>query len=386
VAADLFFSLAVHAGRDPARHRARAVDAAQGWKSSAVLVLVALPLLIPWNVVGTIWQIFGRADIGLLGYFAAMLGMDYNYTGNPVDAWVDGARDGRLALDQRWSRCCAMPACVDPRRLLPGRAASTAPRKWAVFRYIQLPKMRGVLMIAVLLRFMDSFMIYTEPFVLTGGGPGNATTFLSRTSPKAVGQFDLGPAAAFSLIYFLIILLFCASCSTTGCRPGHVRRRSRVKDAFFAEPPQEQMMLMRDGAQRQGGSMDKRRPRRGIAVPRLLYLIFAAVADLLDRQHELQDQPGDPLDVHALAAELHLGQLPAHLHRPVLVLGLHQQPDLRGDQHRDLARRGAAGGLRVLALPLPRRQARVLLAADEPHDAAGGVRCCRSSSSTRRSA
>ena len=65
-------------------------------------------------------------------------------------------------------------------------------------------------MIAVLLRFMDSFMIYTEPFVLTGGGPGNATTFLSQyLTQKAVGQFDLGPAAAFSLIYFLIILLLC---------------------------------------------------------------------------------------------------------------------------------------------------------------------------------
>src|SRR3546814_11090019 len=66
--------------------------------------------------------------------------------------------------------------------------------------------MRGVLMIAVLLRFMDSFMIYTEPFVLTGGGPGDATTFLSQyLTQKAVGQFDLGPAAAFSLINFLII-------------------------------------------------------------------------------------------------------------------------------------------------------------------------------------
>ena len=82
--------------------------------------------------------------------------------------------------------------------------------KVAVFRYIQLPKMSGVLMIAVLLRFMDSFMIYTEPFVLTGGGPGNATTFLSQyLTQKAVGQFDLGPAAAFSLIYFFIILLLC---------------------------------------------------------------------------------------------------------------------------------------------------------------------------------
>ena len=81
--------------------------------------------------------------------------------------------------------------------------------RWAVFRYIELPKMQGVLLIAVLLRFMDSFMIYTEPFVVTGGGPGSSTTFLSIDLVKmAVGQFDLGPAAAMSLIYFLIILLF----------------------------------------------------------------------------------------------------------------------------------------------------------------------------------
>src|SRR5262249_16444308 len=80
---------------------------------------------------------------------------------------------------------------------------------FAVFRYIQLPKMGRVLTIAVLLRFMDSFMIYTEPFVVTGGGPGNSTTFLSIDLVQmAIGQFDLGPAAAWSLIYFLIILLF----------------------------------------------------------------------------------------------------------------------------------------------------------------------------------
>jgi glycerol transport system permease protein len=80
-------------------------------------------------------------------------------------------------------------------------------RPWAVFRYIQLPKLKYVLTIAILLRFMDSFMIYTEAVVLTGGGPGTATTFLSIDLQKiALGQFDLGPAGAMSIIYFLIIL------------------------------------------------------------------------------------------------------------------------------------------------------------------------------------
>ena len=182
---------------------------ATGWRASAVLVIVALSLLIPWNVVGTIWQIFGRSDIGLLGATLAKLGIEYNYTGNSFDAWLTV-----LVMDVwHWTPLVAL-LCYAGLRSIPDAYYQAAQidgaSKFSVFRFIQLPKMRGVLMIAVLLRFMDSFMIYTEPFVLTGGGPGNATTFLSQyLTQKAVGQFDLGPAAAFSLIYFLIILLLC---------------------------------------------------------------------------------------------------------------------------------------------------------------------------------
>ena len=51
----------------------------RGFWASLVLVLMALPLLIPWNVVGTIWQIYGRADIGLAGWAVNSLGIDYIY-------------------------------------------------------------------------------------------------------------------------------------------------------------------------------------------------------------------------------------------------------------------------------------------------------------------
>ncbi|AOB31707.1 ABC transporter permease [Bordetella sp. H567] len=182
---------------------------ASGWQASAVLVIVALSLLIPWNVVGTIWQVFGRTDIGLLGAALSWMGVNYNYTGADLDAWLTV-----LVMDVwHWTPLVAL-LCYAGLRAIP-QAYYQAARidgasRMAVFRYIELPKMRGVLMIAVLLRFMDSFMIYTEPFVLTGGGPGNSTTFLSQyLTQKAVGQFDLGPAAAFSIVYFLIILLLC---------------------------------------------------------------------------------------------------------------------------------------------------------------------------------
>ena len=180
---------------------------ADGWKASVVLVIVSLSLLIPWNVVGTIWQIFGRADIGLLGYSLNALGISYNNAANTADAGVTV-----LVMDVRhWTTLVAL-LCYSGLRAIPDvyyqAARIDRASAWAVFRHIQLPKMKSVLLIAVMLRFMDSFMIYTEPFVLTGGGPGNATTFLSQTlTQMAVGQFDLGPAAAFSLVYFLIILL-----------------------------------------------------------------------------------------------------------------------------------------------------------------------------------
>ena len=179
----------------------------RGKMAAVVLVLMAMPLLIPWNVVGTIWQIFGRTDIGLLGAFLNGIGIDYNYASDPTDAWITV-----LAMDVwHWTSLVAL-LCYSGLRAIPEAYYQAAKidraSSWAIFRYIQLPKLRNVLVIAVLLRFMDSFMIYAEPFVLTGGGPGNATSFLSQTLTKmAVGQFDLGPAAAFSIVYFLIVLL-----------------------------------------------------------------------------------------------------------------------------------------------------------------------------------
>ena len=82
------FSLSVLAVEIPLGILLALAMPATGWKSSAVLVLVALSLLIPWNVVGTIWQIFGRADIGLLGATLQGLGLDYSYTGNASHAWL----------------------------------------------------------------------------------------------------------------------------------------------------------------------------------------------------------------------------------------------------------------------------------------------------------
>ena len=176
---------------------------------SVCLVLMALPLLIPWNVVGAMWNIFALPEIGLLGQIINGMGFDYNFTQQPIAAWFT-----TILMDVwHWTSLVVLLAYAGLRSIPDAyyqAAKIDGASGWAVFRYIQLPKMKRVLTIAILLRFMDSFMIYTEPFVLTGGGPGNTTTFLSIDLVKiALGQFDLGPAAAMSLIYFLIVLLLC---------------------------------------------------------------------------------------------------------------------------------------------------------------------------------
>ncbi|CAG1010456.1 Diacetylchitobiose uptake system permease protein NgcF [Burkholderiales bacterium] len=174
---------------------------------SVCLVLMAMPLLIPWNVVGAMWNILALPDIGLLGRTLNALGFEYNFTRQPLSAWftlvaMDVWHWTSLVVLLAYAGLSAIPDAFYQAAKIDGAS------RWAVFRHIQLPKMKRVLMIAVLLRFMDSFMIYTEAVVLTGGGPGNATTLLSIDLVKiALGQFDLGPGAAMSLIYFLIILL-----------------------------------------------------------------------------------------------------------------------------------------------------------------------------------
>jgi glycerol transport system permease protein len=173
------------------------------------LVLLALPMLIPWNVVGVIWQIFARADIGLFGAALTGLGLHYNDTQDTVSAWctivvMDVWHWTPLVVLLSYAGLRAIPDAYYQAAKIDGAS------RWATFAYIEFPKLHKVLVIAVLLRFMQTFMIYTEPFVVTGGGPGSATTFLSIDLVKiALGQVDLGNAAAMSLVYNLITITLC---------------------------------------------------------------------------------------------------------------------------------------------------------------------------------
>jgi glycerol transport system permease protein len=171
------------------------------------LVLLGIPLLIPWNVVGIIWRVFTRSDIGVLPAAFDWFGYSYSVSSSTIDAWWTV-----LAMDiWHWTPlvvliCYAGLQAIPEEYYMAAKIDRASP--WKTFRYVTLPNLRGVLIIAVLLRLMDSFKIYAEPFVLTGGGPGSSTTFLSTyTSRMAIGGFQMGRGAATSLIYFFIVIL-----------------------------------------------------------------------------------------------------------------------------------------------------------------------------------
>lgn len=190
-----------------------------------ILVLLGIPLLIPWTVVGIVWILITRTDVGIIPLFFKIWGYEYNVALHQIDAWWTV-----VVIDAwHWSPLVAL-LCYAGLQAIPKEFYQAAQIDrasiWATFRYITLPKIRYILIIAVLLRFMDSFKIYDEPFILTGGGPGNSTTFLSiYSSRKAIGGFEMGLGAAVSLIYFFIVIVLCYILYTIMIHAGRVEGR-----------------------------------------------------------------------------------------------------------------------------------------------------------------
>jgi glycerol transport system permease protein len=179
----------------------------RSWLATVALIGLGLPLLIPFNVVGIIWRVFTRADLGIVPLILSGTGYQYDVALNPVDAYLTVV----VAEVWHWTPLIVL-LCYAGLNAIPDAFYQAAEidgaSRWRTFLYVTLPRLRSVLTIAVLLRLMDSFRIYTEVFLLTGGGPGTSTTFLSDVLVrKAVGGFEFGYAAALSLIYFFVILV-----------------------------------------------------------------------------------------------------------------------------------------------------------------------------------
>jgi glycerol transport system permease protein len=177
----------------------------RGGPSTACLILLGVPLVIPWNVVGMVWRVFTRSDLGVIPGLLAAFGYDYRPVENVWDAWATV-----IVMDVwHWVPLVAL-LCYAGLQTIPApyyqAARIDGASAWSTFRYVTLPRLRYVLVIAVLLRAMDSFNIYSEPFVLTGG----FIKFLNiHTSEVAAPHADWGLGAATSLVYLYVVVILC---------------------------------------------------------------------------------------------------------------------------------------------------------------------------------
>jgi multiple sugar transport system permease protein len=81
--------------------------------------------------------------------------------------------------------------------------------EWQIFRYIKLPMLRNIILIAIVIRFMEALKLFDYPFILTGGGgPGFATETLSiYTYIVGIQTGRLGYASSISMVLLVIILI-----------------------------------------------------------------------------------------------------------------------------------------------------------------------------------
>jgi multiple sugar transport system permease protein len=176
-------------------------------------VLVFLPVVIPPVVSILLWKIFfDPSDRGLFNTLFGFIGVD------PLP-WLQSPSSAMLSivLVATWGSFgsatiiyLATVLSIDTQLYEAAEidGASILSRFW----HITLPQMRGTILLMLLLQIIGTFQIFTEPYLLTGGGPNNATlTLLMLVFRYAFLYGNFGQAAALSLMLAVALSVFAAA-------------------------------------------------------------------------------------------------------------------------------------------------------------------------------
>ena len=147
----------------------------RGRAGEAVRAVFIIPMVLPPVVVALTWKILFTPDVSVLNWLLGLAGL-------PQPAWLT---DPTLAL---WAIIVAdvwewfpfvLLAVLAALQMMPEEpieaAAIDGASRWQVFRHVELPLLRPVLLVAALFRLIDSMKAFPHIFIMTGGGPGVAT-------------------------------------------------------------------------------------------------------------------------------------------------------------------------------------------------------------------
>lgn len=172
--------------------------------ASLMLMCLAIPLVVPTNMIAGLWLALLRPEgLGGQALSALHLTLDYKFTALHTWALI-------LIVDTwHWLGLVVVLAYAGLSSIQPAHyqaAAVDSATRWAVFRWIELPQISGALWIVLLLRLVDSFMIYTEVMAINAGGPNDATTFLSLELGEDIKAYSYGTSAARAMVDFIFVL------------------------------------------------------------------------------------------------------------------------------------------------------------------------------------
>jgi multiple sugar transport system permease protein len=175
--------------------------------------ILILPWLFPDVVVGLLWKWLYNPMYGLFNHLLTQ----FHLTNTPI-AWLDNPN---VALYAVIAACIWKGYPLSMILILAGLQSISKDlyeaseidgcTKWKSFRYVTIPGLMPVLMVTVILETVWWFKHFTTVWLLTAGGPVNATDVISIDIYKTAFQdFRWGPAAATSVIVFIICLLISA--------------------------------------------------------------------------------------------------------------------------------------------------------------------------------
>ncbi|MBD3306458.1 ABC transporter permease subunit, partial [candidate division KSB3 bacterium] len=170
--------------------------------------VLILPMFLNPVAVGTIWYILYEPSIGPLNYFLSLVGIgQVNWLGSTsIALW-----SVLIADVWQWSPFIFLLVLSTlqgiPQNLIEAAEIDGA-SDLAILRRIKLPLIRGTIFVAAFLRAMDAFRIFPKIYVMTGGGPGQATESASIYILKTAFRFfEMGYAASMTIVMLVMLVI-----------------------------------------------------------------------------------------------------------------------------------------------------------------------------------
>ncbi|MGF1473988.1 MAG: carbohydrate ABC transporter permease [Geminicoccaceae bacterium] len=170
--------------------------------------LILLPLLTPPVTVAVMWQLLLTPHGGWLNSFLADLGLitqPISFLGQPTAAF------GFLCLADVWQwtpfvALMTFAALQTQPEEVVDAARMDGATPWQLFTHVTLPMLLPALLGIALIKLVIAFKVFDLVFVLTAGGPGQATTVSSfHIYRVAIQQFDIGMAATQTLVLAIVV-------------------------------------------------------------------------------------------------------------------------------------------------------------------------------------